>query len=192
MVGQSILVMAAVAAFVVLLAGWAGGRAYRALRDRADRAENGKAAERAGIAEEFELPAMPDLTQFNTPEAEARGADWREALHEPAIAAKNRYFEFIGRCGALLALIFLLMALSLTMLQGQKWQNLGSVFAMIDLLAMAYVLIHWWRSKRANQDWVLRRVHSELMRQWLQLALAPKQFTSMVPWLRSPLEPPPS
>ena len=169
MAGQSFLVLAAVAAPVVLLAGWVGGRGYRAMRDRADRADEGKAAERAEIAEEFALPVSPDLALLNTSEAKARTADWRQTLHEPAIAAKNHYYEFIGRCGVLLALIFMLMALSLTLLQGQEWPELNGIFAAIDLFAMAYVLLHWWHSKRANQDWVLKRIHSELMRQWLLL-----------------------
>jgi hypothetical protein len=40
------------------------------------------------------------------------------------------------------------------------------------MIGALYVLVHWWRSKIVNQVWILARIHSELMRQWLQMVFA--------------------
>lgn len=170
MAEHSFLMSAAVAVLIVLIVGWIGGKAYLWVRNRTDRADDGRGGERDKIAAEFGLPEPPDLGQLATPGSKARAADWREKLHHPAIAFKNRYYEFIGRCGVLLAFIFILMALNLTVLRSEAWLN--PFFAATDLFAMLYVLIHWWRSKLANQNWVLSRIHSELMRQWRHLVFA--------------------
>jgi hypothetical protein len=105
-----------VAVVIVALVAWGGGVFYRRMRDRADRAEEGSDSEREVITREFALPSAPAPGQFATLGVEARRADWRKRFHEPAIAHKNRYYEFLGRCGFLIAAIFIQMALSLTVL----------------------------------------------------------------------------
>jgi hypothetical protein len=160
----------AAAALLISAVGWIGGRAYHAHRSRADKADRGGSTRVNDLAAEFALP--PSLGSEVAPSegAKARGAEWRNALHLPAIAAKNKYYEFIGRCGVALAFIFIQMALSLTLLEPEA--RLNEFFALVDLFAALYVLAHWWRAKRANQHWILKRVHAELMRQWLHLVFA--------------------
>jgi hypothetical protein len=136
--------------------------------NKVDQFEKKNVAEHDKIAAEFRLPLQPDPKQHWGFDSDATGAAWRKKLHEPAIKYKNRYYEFIGRCGVLLAAIFILLALSLTVFKSEIWLN--KYLASIDLLAIIYVMIHWWRSKLAIQAWVLVRVKAELMRQRIYLA----------------------
>jgi hypothetical protein len=99
---RSIIETALFAISLVIIVAWVGGYLYRRHRNRADKAEAGREAARATVVTEFELPPAPDSKQFETDGARARTALWR-AGHNEAIRLKNLYYEFIGRCGTLIA-----------------------------------------------------------------------------------------
>jgi hypothetical protein len=164
---QSFLKTAAVAIPLVLIAAWIGGRLYLSRRETVDRAEPGLASQRDAIAREFKLPAPLDLEILRTEAMRSRGLLWRKRLHEPAIALKDKYYEIIGRCGFLLAFVFALLALELTVLRSETQLEQYSVTA--GLFAILLVLLYWWRARVTNQAWVAKRILSELVRQWLHL-----------------------
>ena len=167
------------AILLVLSIGWIGGQLYLRRRESADRAETNQASERARIAQEFNLPKQPDTAEYVTLPAKTRSSIWRAKLHGPSIGFKNVYLENIGRCGVLLAFIFLLLALELTVL---RWQHqLKYYSATVDLCAISLVLMFWWRARSANQAWIRRRITSELMRQWLHM-------TTVFPWAEDEVE----
>lgn len=159
-----------VAALMVIVIGWAGGYTYRAFRERADGSENGEAQEQdERTAVQFGLPPRPCTFPLSEGAA-ARARDWRRTLHHPSIAHKNDYFELIGRCGVVLGVVFVQMALNLTILK--SFDALNPIFVATDLFATLYVVVHWWQARLANQAWVLSRIHAELMRKWLHLTAA--------------------
>jgi len=144
---QTVLQTLVVAIPVVLLVSWVGGQLYKRHRDGKDRSGN--------------TDSIYDKASNSVK------AQWWNKLHIPTFEIKNRYFEYIGRCGVILAGVFILLALELTLFRERA--DINKYFAMIDMVAIVFVLLYWWRSKVANQRWVSIRIQAELMRQWRKI-----------------------
>lgn len=167
---QSLLLSVALALPVILSVAWGGGCSYRAYRNKVDRSDRTKESDYNSIAAEFGLMPPRDMEQLKTPGSHMRAKDWLEKYHERAITLKNLYYELIGRCGVILSFTFILTAMNLTILRSNDY--LDKYISTAEFLAIFYVLIHWWRAQQANQKWILKRIHSELLRQWRHLGIA--------------------
>jgi hypothetical protein len=158
------LILALAAATPVAVV-WALAPLVVQARDRRFEADewDDPATDRSAIARELGIPEVEPSDTPLAPRLE-RLRQPLQVLHEGANRLQRAYHLRVAGCVLSLALALAALGLGLTF--GHDYPSLKRYAAAVDVFALALALHQWWAARVANQDWILARTRTELLRQW--------------------------